>query len=728
MNYLPKISRRSFVIGSAAAGGGLAIGFDLPFGPKSAEAAANGPELGVWVVVKPDDTVVIRIARSEMGQGTITGLAQLVAEELECDWSKVTTEYPTPGQNVARKRAWGSYSTGGSRGIRESHEYVRQGGASARMMLIQAAANEWKVPVEQCSAANSVITGPGGRKTTFGKVTEAASKLPVPDKPKLKDPKDWKIAGKPVKRLDTADKVTGKQVYGADLKLPGMLNAAIKECPVFGGKVKSFDAAKVAGMKGVKKVVKVGDTGVAVVADTWWHAKTALDALPIVWDEGANGKVSSATIADTLKKGLDAEQGFVGNKAGDAKAAIAAAAKKVEAVYSYPYQNHAPMEPMNATARYTPDKCEVWVPTQDGEASFAAVLAASGLPADKCEVYKINLGGGFGRRGAFQDYVHQAVRIAKEMPGTPVKLLWSREEDMVQGRYHPVMQCKLVGAFDKDNNLTGLHMRLSGQSILAAVRPQILEQQKGRDPLSFQGVFESGEHAFGYTIPNLLVDHAMHNPHVPPGFWRGVNINQNCIFMECFMDELAHAAGQDALEFRRKFLGKHPKNLAVLNAVAEKIGWGKPAPKGVYRGLAHMKAFAAYVAAAAEISVTDGNKIKVHRIVAATDPIYAVNPAQIDRQVAGSFVYGLSALFLQECTVKDGRMVETNFDTYDSMRIAQMPKVESIIMPSGGNDPWGGVGEPTICVAAPAVLNAFFNATGKRIRSVPLKNHNITMV
>ncbi|MDO8397961.1 MAG: molybdopterin-dependent oxidoreductase [Bradyrhizobium sp.] len=728
MNYLSKISRRSFVIGSAAAGGGLAIGFDLPFGPKSAQASASEPELGVWVVVKPDDSVIIRIARSEMGQGTITGLAQLVAEELECDWSKVSTEYPTPGQNVARKRAWGSYSTGGSRGIRESHEYVRQGGAAARMMLIQAAANEWKIPVEQCSAANSIITGPDGRKTTFGKVTEAASKLPVPDKPKLKDPKDWKIAGKPLKRLDTADKVTGKQIYGSDLKLPGMLNAAIKECPVFGGKVKSFDAARVAGMKGVKKVVQVGNTGVAVVADTWWHAKTALDALPIVWDEGPNAKVSSSSIADTLKQGLDAEQGFVGNKSGDAKAAIASAAKKVEAVYSYPYQNHAPMEPMNATARYTADKCEVWVPTQDGEASFAAVLAASGLPADKCEVYKINLGGGFGRRGAFQDYVHQAVLIAKEMPGTPIKLLWSREEDMVQGRYHPVMQCKLVGAFDKDNNLTGMHMRLSGQSILAAVRPAIVEQQKGRDPLAFQGVFESGEHAFGYTIPNLLIDHAMHNPHVPPGFWRGVNINQNCIFMECFMDELAHAAGQDALEFRRKFLGKHPKNLAVLNAVAEKIGWDKPAPKGIYRGLAHMKAFAAYVAAAAEISVTDGNKIKVHRIVAATDPIYAVNPAQIDRQVAGSFVYGLSALFLQECTVKDGRIVETNFDTYDSMRIAQMPKVESIIMPSGGTDPWGGVGEPTICVAAPAVLNAYFNATGKRIRSIPLKNHGITMV
>ena len=726
MNYVPKMNRRAFVVGSAAFGGGLALGLDIPLGPQDASAQAATPELGVWVVVKPDDTVVIRIARSEMGQGTITGLAQLVAEELECDWSKVTYEYPTPGQNVARKRVWQSYSTGGSRGIRESHEYVRQGGASARMMLLQAAANEWKVPVEQCKAEKSIITGPGNRKTTFGKVAAAASKLPVPEKPKLKDPKDWKIAGKPIKRFGIEAKVTGKQVYGFDMKLPGMLNAAIKESPVFGGKVKSFDAAKVSGMKGVKKVLQVGDTAVAVVADTWWQANTALQALPIVWDEGANGKVSSATIAETLKAGLDAEQAFVGNQNGDIKAALADAAKKVEAVYAYPYQNHVCMEPMNATARYTADKCEVWVPTQDGEASFAAVLAASGLPAEKCEVYKLDLGGGFGRRGAFQDYVHQAVRIAKEMPGTPIKLLWSREEDMAQGRYHPVMQCKLVGAFDKDNNLTGLHMRLSGQSILASVRPAIVEQQKGRDPLSFQGVADAGEHAFGYTIPNLLIDHAMRNPHVPPGFWRGVNINQNAIFLECFMDELALAAGQDALAFRRKLLGKHPRNLAVLNAVAEKIGWGKPAPQGVHRGLAHMKAFNAYVAAAAEVSVT-GNKIKVHRIVAATDPTYAVNPSQIDRQVAGSFVYGLSALFYQECTVKDGRIVEKNFNSYNSMRIAQMPKVESIIMPSGGDGPWGGVGEPTICVAAPAVLNAYAAATGKRIRSFPLKNHNLEM-
>ena len=730
MTSMPRISRRSFIIGTATVGGGLALGLRLPFGPEVVRAQDGSPEINAWVVIRPDDTVVVRVARSEMGQGTITGLAQLVAEELECNWSKVVYEYPTPGQNLKRKRVWGDFSTGGSRGIRTSHEYVRQGGAAARMMLVQAAANQWKVPVAECSAANSVVTHkPSGRTVTYGRVAEAAAKLPAPDSKtiQLKDPKDWKLAGKPVKRLDTIDKLTGKQVYGFDLKLPGMLNAAIIESPVFGGKVKSFDSAKVMGMNGVKKVVQVGDTAVAVVADTWWHAKSALDALPIVWDEGENAKVSSESISAILKAGLDAEQAFVGNQNGDVKTALAGAAKKVEAVYYYPYQNHVCMEPMNATARYTPEKCEVWVPTQDGEASFAALLSASGLPADKCEVYKINLGGGFGRRGAFQDYVTQAVRIAKELPSTPVKLLWTREEDMRQGRFHPVMMCKLTGGLDASGNLTGMHMRLSGQSILAAVRPAIVEKEKGRDPLSFQGVASSGEHSFGYSVPNLLIDHAMRNPHVPPGFWRGVNINQNAIFMECFMDELAEAAGQDPLEFRRKLMASHPRNLGVLNAVAERIGWGKPAPKGVYRGLAQMKAFNSYVAAAAEVSVEGGNKLKVHRIVGATDCGYAVNPAQIDRQVAGSFVYGLSALYWQECTVKNGRIVEENFNTYDSMRIRHMPKVESIIMPNGG-EIWGGIGEPTICVAAPAVLNALYRATGKRIRSVPLKNHGIELV
>jgi isoquinoline 1-oxidoreductase beta subunit len=724
MNYMPKIDRRSFLVGTAAVGGGLSLGLQLPFGPEVARAADGTPEINAWVVIRPDDTVVIRIARSEMGQGSLTGLAQLVAEELECDWSKVTTEYPTPGQNVARKRIWGDYASTGSRSIRESQEYVRKGGAAAREMLKQAAANEWKVPVSEVTAANSVITHtPSDRTTTYGKVAEGAAKVEPPQDVKLKDPKDWKLIGKGVKRLDTADKLTGKQLYSLDFKLPGMLSAAVKESPVFGGKVKSFDAAKVMNMPGVKKVVQSGDAAVAVVADTWWQAKTALEALPIVWDDGPNAKVSSATIADQLKAGLDAETKFIGNQQGDAKAAIASAAKKVEAVYSYPFQNHAALEPMNATARYTPDKCEVWTSSQNGEAALAAASEAAGLPVDKCDVYKMLLGGGFGRR-ARSEYVSHAVRIAKEMPGTPIKLIKSREDDTANGVYHPITQCKLTGAFDANNELTGLHMRISGQSILAAIAPARLAEG-GRDPIVFQGLNAGGaEGAIGYTIPNLLIDHAMVNPPIPPWFWRGVNNNQNAVYLECFIDELANAAGQDPLAFRRKLMAKHPKHLAVLNAVAEKVGWSQLAPQGVYRGLAQQMGYGSYVAAAAEISVTGGNKIKIHRIVAATDCGYAVNPAQIERQVAGSFVYGLSALFYGECTVKDGRIEQTNFDTYNSMRIYEMPKVEAIIMPSGGF--WGGVGEPTIFVAAPAVLNAFFAATGKRIRSVPLKNHNVS--
>ncbi len=721
------MTRRSFIKSSVATGGGLMLSFTLPFldgGEANAADAAMAPEVNAWVVIRPDDTVVIRIARTDMGQGTLTGLAQMVAEELECDWAKVTTEYPTPGQSVARKRIWGDFATVGSRGIRMSQDYVRKGGAAARMMLIQAAANEWKVPASECTVAKGVISHkPSGRKTSYGKVSDAAGKLEAPKDVPLKDPKDWKLIGKPVKRLDTLPKVTGKQIYGTDMKLPGMVNASIKDCPVFGGKLKSFDGTKAAGMPGVKKIMRVGDSAVAVVADTWWHAKTALDAITVEWDGGENAKVSSASIAAILKEGLSADQAFVNNEKGDAKSAIAAAAKKLESFYSYPFLNHATMEPMNATALYTAERCEVWCPTQNAEAALAATAEVSGLPIAKCEVYRLNPGGGFGRRG-FTDFVRQAVTIAKEMPGTPVKLLWTREEDMLHGRYHPIMQAKMSGGLDAQGNLAGLHIRLSGQSIFAAVHPPALD--KGMDAATFQGFWPKGEASFEYTIPNLLIDHAMRNTHVPPGFWRGVNINQNAIFLECFMDELAHEAGQDALEFRRKMMKDHPQSLAVLNAVAAKGGWGKPAPKGHFRGLAHFRGFGSYIAACVEISVKGGNKVKIHRIVGATDCGYAVNPAQIERQVAGSFVYGLSALFNQECTVKDGQMEQDNFHVYDSMRIAQMPKVEAILIPSGGF--WGGVGEPTICVAAPAVINAIFAATGKRIRSFPLKNHGIELV
>ncbi|MFP4609672.1 MAG: molybdopterin cofactor-binding domain-containing protein [Thiohalophilus sp.] len=722
------VSRREFLITSTRAAG-LGAGFSLGlYLPMSATAVAGEwdelpseglPEIGAWVVIQPDDTVIIRIARSEMGQGTLTGLAQLVAEELECDWDRVTTEYPTPGENRARDRIWGSFSTGGSRGIRDSHRYVRKGGAVAREMLLQAAAERWDVPKDECRAAKSVITHrPSGRTVTYGQVAEAAAELFPPQHVELKKPDQWQIIGKPIPRLDTDDKLNGKQIFGTDLQLPDMLNAAIRACPTFGGKLKSFDDKKVRDMPGVRKVVRVGEDAVAVVADTWWQANQALKALPITWDHGPNAKLDSAAIDKMLEEGLTSDKDvFVGNQAGDVNKALQGAAKTVEATYRYPYQNHATMEPMNATALWTEDRCEVWCPTQNGEAALKAAVDAAGLPVDKCEVYKIHLGGGFGRRGAFHDFVTQAVSIAKQLPGTPIKLLWSREEDMAHGHYHPITHCKLVGGLDKDGNLTGLQVRISGQSILATVMPDGLED--GMDPVTFQGFHPEGDHAISYTVPNLRVEHAMRNPPVPPGFWRGVNINQNAIYMECFLDELAHTAGKDPLEFRRSLMADQPKSRAVLDAVAKKAGWGKPAGEGIHRGLAVVKTFGSYVAACAEVSVKQG-KLKIHRIVAATDPGHAVNPQQIEAQVEGSFVYGLSALLYGECTVKDGGVEQTNFHDFPSMLMDEMPEVETIVMPSGGF--WGGIGEPTIAVAAPAVLNAIFAATGKRIRQIPLKD------
>ncbi len=719
------VNRRQFLgtgIAASAAAGAFVLGF-----PTQAAAQGAPAEITAWVVVKPDETVLIRIARSEMGQGTLTGLAQLVAEELACDWTRVTTEYPTPGQNLARARIWGNFSTGGSRGIRESQQYVREGGAKARLMLVQAAADSWGVPAADCRVSKGLITHPATkRSTTYGAMAGAAAKLEAPKTVALKDPKDWNLVGQRLARLDTVDKVNGRQVYGADLKLPGMLHAAIAACPVFGGKLKSFDAAKVAGMPGVKKVLAVGDDAVAVVADTWWRAKKALDALQPEWDRGANASVQQTQIDALLTEGLSAKQAVDGNVQGDVAAALAGATRRVEAVYGYPHQNHATMEPMNATAKWTAERCEVWTPTQNGEGALAATAAAAGLPPAQCEVYKLHLGGGFGRRGAVHDWVRQVVLIAKELPGTPIKLLWSREEDMTHGQYHPITQCKLTAGLDAQGRITALDMRISGQSILQALFPNAVRE--GRDPVVFQGLNAGGGEAMiGYGFPALRISHAMRNPHVPPGFWRGVNLNQNTIYLECFLDEVAHATQQDPLALRRMLMKDYPKHQAVLDAVAERVGWGKPASdvqgQKVFRGLAQTHGFGSYVAACAEVSVSADGQLKVHRIVAATDCGHAVNPQQIEAQVEGSFAYGLSAALFGEITVKDGAIVQTNFDSYPIMRLVDMPKVETIVMPSGGF--WGGVGEPTIAVAAPAVLNALFAATGKRIRTLPLSKHSL---
>jgi isoquinoline 1-oxidoreductase beta subunit len=720
MTYIPKLSRRNFLVSSTAAGGGLMLGWHASGAnaPAAAQGAA-GNEVGIWVAVHADDRVVVRIARSEMGQGTLTGLAQLVAEDLECDWAKVSAEYVAPDVNHANKRAWGDMSTGGSRGIRASVDYVRKGGAAARIMLIEAAAKRWGVPVGECVAAMGVITHtPSGRKLRFGEVAEAASKLEVPKDVAVKDPKDWKIVGKGLKRIDTKEKLDGSLVYAIDLRLPGMLNASIMQSPVFGGKLVSFDAAAVAKKPGVKHVLAVGDNAVAVVADTWWQANSALLELPVVWDEKGNGGVNSAAIAARLKEGLDAKEALLGQQHGDIQGALAGAARRIEAVYGTPFLEHACMEPMNCTAKVEGDRVEIWVPSQNGDASLAAAAEAGGVPLDKVKVHKHHLGGGFGRRGQ-QDYVRQAVMLAKQVPGRPIKLIWSREEDIRHGFYRPITQAKMTAGLDAGGNLVALHMRISGQSILAHLFPS--RMTNGVDTVQFQGV---NKEEFGYmAIPNLLVDHAMRNSHVPVGFWRGVNHNQNAVYVECFMDELAHATGKDPLAFRQAIMAKNPKHLAVLNAVAEKAGWGKPLPAGVHRGICQNYGFGSYCAAVAEVSVSPTGQLKIHRIVVAIDCGYAVNPAQIAAQAEGSFVYGLSALHKSEITIDKGRTVESNFHDYEVLRLDEMPKVETHLVNSGGF--WGGIGEPTIAVAAPAVLNAVFAATGKRIRTLPLKHHDL---
>ena len=721
-----QLNRRHFVVSTAA--GAFALGWHLPdalaqtaLAPAASAptAAATPGEVGIWAVVHPDDSVVIRIARSEMGQGTMTGLAQLVADEMDADWKYVRAEYVSPDENLARKRAWGDMSTGGSRGIRASVDYVRKGGAAARAMLIQAAAAQWSVPVGECTAAASVVTHtPSGRTARYGALAEAASKLPVPADVAVKDPAQWTIIGKGVKRLDTVDKLNGRQVYAIDLQLPDMLNATIRQSPVFGGKLVSFDATAISGMPGVRHVLAVGDNAVAVVADKFYQAKVAMEKLPIVWDEAGNGNVSSASIAKILTAGLDATEAGVGLKQGDVAQAFAGSAKTIEAVYGTAYQNHATLEPMNATARVDGGKVEVWVASQNGDASLAAAAEAGGVKLADVKVNKLSLGGGFGRRGQ-QDYVTQAVLLAKQIPGRPVKLVWTREEDMQHGFFRPVTQCKISGSMDAQGNVTGIKLRISGPSILATVLPGRMEN--GIDMLAFQGVASA---EFGYmAVPNILVDYAMRNTHVPVGFWRGVNANQNAVFTECFVDEMAAAAGKDPLDFRRAMMGKNPLQLAILNAVAEKAGWGTKLPDGVFRGISQFASYGSYVAAVAEVSVSPKGELKIIRIVAGTDPGHVVNPDQVDHQIDGSFAYGLSALLYSELTIDKGRVVEGNFDSYPVARLSDMPKVETIIKPSGGF--WGGVGEPTIAVAAPAVLNAIYAATGKRIRSLPIKDQDL---
>jgi isoquinoline 1-oxidoreductase beta subunit len=652
-----------------------------------------------------------------MGQGTLTALAQLVAEELDCDWARVSTEFASPNEHIRRNRIWGSMSTGGSMGVRGSHDYVRKAGASAREMLLAAAAAQWQVPQVECTVERGVISHQASKRTLrYGEVAAAAAKLTPPKDVPLRDPKDWKIAGKAVHRLDIADKVLGKPVFAVDVSLPAMLHASIAQCPVFGGRVAGVDSGEAEKMRGVKKIVRETDF-VAVVADSWWRADEALKKVKITWDAAGNGNASNVTIAAMLQEGLAQAKLPQALQTGATQAALGFAAKVIEAEYRTPYLNHATMEPQTCTAWLKSDGfLEVWTSTQNGEASMAVAAETAGLPLEKVEVHKMMLGGGFGRRGGPQDFVRQGVAIAKAMPGVPVKLMWSREEDMQHGFYRPASIVRMKAGLDAKGNLIALHSKIACPSILRVLMPQATM----KDGVDFTAVRAFND--LPYAVPNQQVDYAMRNGHVPVGFWRAPG-QQNEFYRECFIDELAMAAGKDPVEYRLSMLKDGDKHRLVLQAVAQAAGWGTQMPPGWHRGVALAYGFGSYAAMVAEVSVSAKGELKVHRIVVAIDSGYVVNPDTCRAQAESNVVFGLSAVLYQENNVKNGRIVESNFHDFPLLTMAEMPKVETVLVPTGGF--WGGHGEPAILPLAPAVCNAVSRATGKRVRTLPLKHHDL---
>ena len=710
--------RRHFLKVSGSATAGLSLGFFVP-DRASAAAGTDTPQLNVWVEIEPNDTIVIRYARAEMGQGSMTSAPMIIAEELDADWKKVHVEYATAHDNLRTNRAYGDMASVGSRTIRNSQAYLRQAGATARHMLVAAAAQQWGVPASECKTNLSKVTHAASKRNlSYGQLATAAAKLEAPKEVALKDPKDWTLIGKPIARVDIPDIVVGKIKYGIDTQLPGMLHAAVAACPVFNGKVKTMDASKVENRRGIVKVLNLGEF-VAVVADNWWRAKEALREVAVEWDVGEHGTLSSAAIMAHFKAGMEQAELAVARNDGNAPEALSKAAKVVEADYFTPYLAHATMEPMVCTAWLQGDKLEIWSSTQNPEATLAVGAATAGVPQPNVKVYPMQLGGGLGRKSP-QDFTRQAVMIAKAMAGKPVKMLWTREEEIQHGLYRPASLMRFKAGLDASGKVDALHIRVSAPSILATLLK--LPLPKGIDG---QAVASFNDHP--YDIPHTLVDYAQRNTNVPVGFWRTVGHSQNPFVRECFIDELAQAAGKDPVEFRRAMLGKSEKDLGILNAVVKAADWGKPLPKGVFRGVAETEGYGSYTACVAEVSVNERNEVRIHRIVIGIDCGYVVNPDNVKAQLQGCVAHGLSAILWGENTVKDGRMEQSNFHDYRMMRLNEMPKVECVLAPSGGF--WGGVGEPTQAPLAPALVNAIVAATGgKRIRSLPLKNHGFSLV
>jgi isoquinoline 1-oxidoreductase beta subunit len=713
------LSRRRFITTALTAAGGLALGVgiagraeaaSLSVRPWGDEAKRYPGEINAWVVIEPDDTVIIRYGRAEMGQGSFTALPQILTEELECDWAFVKPEYASANRNLRENKVYGSLSTGGSRAVRETGELVQQAGASARERLIAAAAKRWDVPASDCSAAMSKVTHkPTGRTFRFGELAADAAAIKLDKEPALKRPDQYKFIGRRLARLDLPLKINGSAKYGIDLDVPGMVCAAIIKCPVFGGTVKSVNEGAVASRRGVLQVVKLKDA-VAVVADRYFRAQAALNVLPIEWEVGPAGATDSAQFRREYLEALD-QKGAEARHDGNVDAAMATAAKVIEATYEVPIIAHAPMEPLNATAHVQPDRVDVWVGTQNADLALTYAAQVSGVKPENVYVHNTFSGGGFGRRLG-PDEVAQAVAVSKAV-GKPVKLIWTREEELRQGRYRTQAAIRFKAAFAADGSAIALDMRNSaGSSNPGAVRD-------GVDPQTLQGLINTA-----YKLPNFRLVSMLKNTHVPLGPWRAPGHSQNVFFIESFVDEMAHATGKDPVALRRELLAHRPDFQQVLDLLVEKGDWGKPTPRGRGRGVAIHESYDSIVGMIAEVAVTNG-QVKVERVVIACDCGTVVNPRGVETQLEGGMIYGLSAALFGEITVKNGRVEQGNFDTYPVVRYKDAPKTEVYISPTPGKR-WGGVGEPGATMIQPAVTNAIFAATGKRLRSLPIRGQDLS--
>jgi isoquinoline 1-oxidoreductase beta subunit len=718
-----ELGRRHFLSIGLTAAGGLAVGVAVPGWGAAVTMLADRPapwegqdgqEVGAWIVIEPDDGVVIRVAKSEMGQGVLTALPMIVAEELGCDWSKVRSEYASANRNIRDNQPYGPFGTGGSGSVRRSREALQQAGASARARLIAAAAQRWQVPDDECAAENGkIVHKPSDRRFGFGALAGEAAAIRLEHEPAIKTPEQFTLIGTPVARLDTRVKVTGEARFGIDIRVPDMLYAAVVTCPVPGGALKSHDAAKVSGMRGVIAVVPVPH-GVAVVADRFWRARQALDALPVEWDEGAGAGTDSDQFRKDYRAALDGDAVNALNN-GDVATAFDGA-KVIEALYEAPHVAHAPMEPLNCTAHYQADRLDIWMGTQDALGATNSAAKTAGLAPEQVYVHNCYLGGGFGRR-AINDEMIQAVLVSKAV-GKPVKLIWTREDDMRNDRFRPQAAIRMKAALGSDKLPSAFDLRTAVGSI---------ERSLGRDKVE-SGVERQAVEGLSnlpYRAPNLRVDCILKNTHIPVMFWRSVGSSQNAFAVESFIDELAYEAGADPLQFRRAMLQDKPEFLHVLDVLEAKSGWGGKMPAGSGRGMAIHEAFGTIVAETVELAITPKGDIRVDRVVAVVDCGHVINPRTVEMQIESAVIYGLSAALYGEITIKNGRVEQANFDDYPMVRLADAPKIETYLALSGGGK-WGGIGEPGTPPIAPAIANAVFAATGKRIRGLPFKNADLS--